>query len=148
MRRAGSAAHCGTMIRGQGIPLKIDTMENPVIETEPLARTGFLLLIRSSLTPRTLVALAALAAMLVMAPFGVALGVHHQLAAADHDGHQHSDFDLCQWVQHHLTTSFTLLAFEVVDRWPRPLDRPDLSSVLLPRDVTVPLASPRGPPLS
>jgi hypothetical protein len=37
----------------------------------------------------------------VMAPFSTALAVHHELAAADHDGHEHSDNDLCQWVQYH-----------------------------------------------
>lgn len=38
--------------------------------------------------------------LLVLAPFAVALDVHHELAAADADGHEHSDTDLCQWVQH------------------------------------------------
>jgi hypothetical protein len=41
------------------------------------------------------------AAVLTMAPFAVALEIHHDLAAADHDGHEHSDTDLCQWVQFH-----------------------------------------------
>ena len=36
-----------------------------------------------------------------MAPFAAALEIHHELAAADHDGHEHSDTDLCQWVQYH-----------------------------------------------
>jgi hypothetical protein len=39
--------------------------------------------------------------LLAIAPFAVALDVHHELAAADADGHEHSDTDLCQWVQHH-----------------------------------------------
>lgn len=39
--------------------------------------------------------------VLAIAPFAVAQDVHHELAAADHDGHEHSDTDLCQWVQHH-----------------------------------------------
>ena len=43
--------------------------------------------------------------MLVIAPFAVAQDVHHELAAADHDGHEHSDTDLCQWVQHHTAGS-------------------------------------------
>jgi len=47
-------------------------------------------------------------ALLGLAPFAVALEVHHELAAADTDGHQHSDNDLCQWVQHH--TGSSLLA--------------------------------------
>ena len=32
-------------------------------------------------------------------PFASALEVHHIFAEVDHDGHEHSDFDLCQWVQ-------------------------------------------------
>jgi hypothetical protein len=43
--------------------------------------------------------------LLVMAPFAVALEIHHALAAADHDGHEHSDTDLCEWVQHHTAGS-------------------------------------------
>jgi hypothetical protein len=39
--------------------------------------------------------------LLAMAPFAAALEIHHELAAADHDGHEHSDTDLCQWVQYH-----------------------------------------------
>jgi hypothetical protein len=39
--------------------------------------------------------------LLVIALFSAALAVHHDLAAADHDGHEHSDTDLCQWVQCH-----------------------------------------------
>jgi hypothetical protein len=39
--------------------------------------------------------------LVVIAPFSTALAVHHELAAADHDGHEHSETDLCQWVQYH-----------------------------------------------
>lgn len=39
--------------------------------------------------------------LVTIAPFSTALAVHHDLAAADHDGHEHSDTDLCQWVQYH-----------------------------------------------
>jgi len=46
--------------------------------------------------------------LLTIAPFAVALDVHHELAAADTDGHQHSDTDLCQWVQHHTSGSIDL----------------------------------------
>ncbi|MES4785772.1 MAG: hypothetical protein C4294_08095, partial [Nitrospiraceae bacterium] len=45
--------------------------------------------------------LALVALLLTLAPFAAALEVHHALAAADQDGHEHSDSDLCQWVQHH-----------------------------------------------
>ena len=43
--------------------------------------------------------------LLVLAPFAAAQDIHHELAAADADGHEHSDTDLCQWVQHHTSGS-------------------------------------------
>lgn len=46
--------------------------------------------------------------LLALAPFAVAQDVHHELAAADTDGHEHSDNDLCQWVQHHTAGSCDL----------------------------------------
>jgi len=51
------------------------------------------------------VALAVILLLLALAPFAVAQDVHHELAAADVDGHEHSDSDLCQWVQHHTSGS-------------------------------------------
>ncbi len=56
---------------------------------------------------RTALPLAVSGVLLGLAPFAVALEVHHELAAADMDGHQHSDTDLCQWVQHHTGSSLT-----------------------------------------
>ena len=85
---------------------------------------------------------------LAMAPLAVALGVHHELAAADHDGHQHSDFDLCQWVQQHASSSFTLQPVIVAEPWRQCLHTTDLYSRLIPSSASVSLASPRGPPLS
>jgi hypothetical protein len=58
----------------------------------------------------SLVALAVAVLLLVLAPFAATLEVHHALAAADCDGHQHSDFDLCQWVQHHAGASLLVSA--------------------------------------
>jgi hypothetical protein len=46
--------------------------------------------------------------LLALAPFAAAQDVHHELAAADTDGHEHSDTDLCQWVQHHTSGSLDL----------------------------------------
>lgn len=46
--------------------------------------------------------------LLAIAPFVVAQDVHHELAAADTDGHEHSDIDLCQWVQHQTAGSIDL----------------------------------------
>lgn len=47
------------------------------------------------------IALAVALLLVVIAPFSTALAIHHELAEADHDGHEHSDTDLCQWVQYH-----------------------------------------------
>lgn len=83
-------------------------------------------------------AVALVGVLLTLAPFAAALEVHHELAAADHDGHEHSDSDLCQWVQHH--TGQSLLC-----------DVPTLVSSIaltvqpLPASVLVLSATPTGP---
>lgn len=46
--------------------------------------------------------------LMALAPFAVAQDVHHELAAVDSDGHEHSENDLCQWVQHHTAGSLDL----------------------------------------
>jgi hypothetical protein len=38
-------------------------------------------------------------------PVAHALEIHHLFAEIDHDTHQHSEFDLCQWVKHHTSNS-------------------------------------------
>ena len=85
--------------------------------------------------------------LLVLAPFAVAQDVHHELAAADHDGHEHSDTDLCQWVQHHTAGSLDigapfLTACELIDLLELPAD-----SALLSFELSTPGPS-RAPPLS
>lgn len=83
--------------------------------------------------------------LLSIAPFAVAQDVHHELAAADHDGHEHSDTDLCQWVKHH-TAGFLdigaplFTAQELVDLLELPAD-----SVLLSFELSTPGPS-RAPP--
>lgn len=58
---------------------------------------------------RSGVALGVVCILLGLAPFAVAQDVHHELAAADtDDGHEHSNTDLCQWVQHHTSGSIDL----------------------------------------
>lgn len=52
--------------------------------------------------------------ILGLAPFAVAQDIHHELAAADSDGHEHSDTDICQWVQHHIAGSVDLDAPHLV----------------------------------
>ena len=54
------------------------------------------------------VSLGLIVLLLALAPFAAAQDVHHELAAADTDGHEHSDTDLCQWVQHHTSGSLDL----------------------------------------
>ena len=94
---------------------------------------------------RDTVALGLVLLLLAFAPFAVAQDVHHELAAADHDGHEHSDTDLCQWVQHHAAGSLDLgaplfTAQELVDLLDLPAD-----SVLLSFELSTPGPS-RAPP--
>jgi hypothetical protein len=85
--------------------------------------------------------------LLTLAPFAVAQDVHHELAAADTDGHEHSDNDLCQWVQHHSSGSVDLggpifSAWELVSQYDVPP-----ASVLLSVEYASSTPS-RAPPLS
>jgi hypothetical protein len=85
--------------------------------------------------------------LLAMAPFAVALEIHHALAAADHDGHEHSDSDLCQWVQAHTANSLQQdgvplqLWLTVVGYRYSPSAIPLAARVMA-------VGSPRGPPVS
>ncbi|HSS30567.1 MAG TPA: hypothetical protein VLL06_06075 [Nitrospiraceae bacterium] len=94
---------------------------------------------------RGTVAIGLVLLLLAIAPFAVAQDVHHELAAADHDGHEHSDTDLCQWVQHHTAGSLDdgsplLTAQKLVDLLDLPVD-----SVLLSVELSTPGPS-RAPP--
>ena len=84
---------------------------------------------------RGTVAIGLVLLLLAFAPFALAQDVHHELAAADHDGHEHSDTDLCQWVQHHTAGSLDvgaplLTAQGFVDLLELPADSALLSSEL------------------
>ena len=46
--------------------------------------------------------------LLCQAPLSLALEIHHVFAEVDRDGHEHSDFDLCQWVQQHTSGSLVM----------------------------------------
>jgi hypothetical protein len=94
---------------------------------------------------RSTVATGLVLLLLTIAPFAVAQDVHHELAAADHDGHEHSDTDLCQWVKHHTAGSLDVgaplfTARELVDLLELPAD-----SALLSFDLSMPGPS-RAPP--
>lgn len=94
---------------------------------------------------RACLALALTLMLVTLAPFAAALEIHHALAAADHDGHEHSDTDLCQWVQHH-TISSLLLALPSVSasvtiglhEWPH--------STLVPSTQLLTTGPSRAPP--
>ena len=94
---------------------------------------------------RGTVALGLVLLLLAFAPFAAAQDVHHELAAADHDGHEHSDTDLCQWVKHHTAGSLDVdvpffTAQELVDLLEFPTD-----FVLLSSELSTPGPS-RAPP--
>jgi hypothetical protein len=84
--------------------------------------------------------------LLAIAPFAVAQDVHHELAAADHDGHEHSDIDLCQWVQHHTAGSLEDGAPLFTDQELVALLELPADSVLLSFELSTPGPS-RAPPL-
>ena len=99
-----------------------------------------------SISLRAVASIGLMLLLLAIAPFAVAQDVHHELAAADHDGHEHSDTDLCQWVQHHTAGSLDigaplLTACELIDLLELPSD-----SVLLSFELPTPGPS-RAPPL-
>ena len=102
-------------------------------------------ILRLSCLLRGTVAIGLVLLLLAIAPFAVAQDVHHELAAADHDGHEHSDTDLCQWVQHHTTGSLDVgvplfTAQKLVGLLELPAD-----SVLLSFELSTPGPS-RAPP--
>ena len=85
--------------------------------------------------------------LLAIAPFAVAQDVHHELAAADHDGHEHSDTDLCQWVKHHTAGSLDVGApFLIAQRFVDLLELP-ADSILLSFELST-LGPSRAPPCS
>ena len=88
----------------------------------------------------SVVALLLACMLLTMAPFAAALEIHH-------DGHEHSDTDLCQWVQYHTGHS---LAGDVpapcaflADAPPQSVRAPILISQSLPAS-----RASRAPPLT
>jgi len=85
--------------------------------------------------------------LLAIAPFAVAQDVHHELAAADTDGHEHSDTDICQWVQHHTAGSLDVdVSHLSVCDLVRNQD-PPVESVLLSVDLSD-VGPSRAPPCS
>jgi hypothetical protein len=85
--------------------------------------------------------------LLALGPFAGALEIHHQLAAADQDGHQHSETDLCQWVQHH-TGSSLQIEVPAVESPAAPSEHEFLFSAILPSASLIDAGPSRAPPLS
>ena len=83
--------------------------------------------------------------LLSLAPFAAAQDVHHELAAADHDGHEHSDTDLCQWVQHHTSGSIDIATPLLSAGGLVRLHIPPLESALLSVDLSS-VGPSRAPP--
>src|SRR5215216_4277998 len=82
-----------------------------------------------------------------LAPFAVAQDVHHELAAADTDGHQHSDTDLCQWVQHNTAGSLDCHATQLAACGLVRPHAPPVESVVLSVDLSH-VGPSRAPPRS
>ena len=85
---------------------------------------------------------------LVMVPYGSALAVHHDFAEVDHDAHEHSEFDLCKWVEQHASSSFTVQPMVVEAPFSLTILQNDLLSAVHPSSFSLSNASPRAPPLS
>jgi hypothetical protein len=77
--------------------------------------------------------------------FAHTLEIHHLFADVDHDGHQHSDFDLCQWIQHHTSNSLVWDA-PGFSHWSVVVDFLSLDREKTYPSLTLPLGNPRGPP--
>lgn len=93
-----------------------------------------------------LLAVALAAVLLALAPFAAALEIHHELAAADQDGHEHSDTDLCQWVQHHTGSSLSIAApVAQVCAAPLVFHYPEPAELISARIAS--LSSSRAPPV-
>jgi hypothetical protein len=121
---------------------KLDNIFRGLIEARTVSRPLFCHLRRRAPAVALLMALM----LLGLAPLGATLELHHLLAAADADGHQHSDADLCQWVQAHTASSavstLPVLAVGAATgshEWPSPISHKS-AHALAP-------TAPRGPPL-
>jgi hypothetical protein len=108
-------------------------------------------MIRSKLSPTSpfSVGLALTLGLVLLSsiPFAHTLEIHHLFADVDHDGHQHSDFDLCQWIQHHTSNSLIWDA-PGLSHWSVVVGFLSLDREKIYLSLTLPLGNPRGPPVS
>lgn len=84
---------------------------------------------------------------LCLLPFAGALEVHHIFAEVDHDGHEHSDFDLCQWVQVHGSGSVDLDQADIGIPFKIDQEQWHTTEIILSSIASTSHES-RGPPLS
>ena len=76
-----------------------------------------------------------------------ALEIHHIFAEVDHDGHQHSDFDLCKWVQQHTSGSLAIEFLAIETPFNIEIEHPSAPEVLYSSQI-VRVGGSRAPPLS
>ena len=97
---------------------------------------------------RSTIAVVVAFVFLCLLPFSGALEIHHLFAEVDHDGHEHSDFDLCKWVQQHSSESLVLEVPSIEEFRLDPVrrNRPPISRVVSLFDYSV--SAPRAPPFS
>lgn len=85
--------------------------------------------------------------LLIEMPFFSVLGVEHVLANAEPDGHAHSEFDLCDWLQIQTTGSLTfhvdLLSQVVLGLRDNVLQ----ATVVIDKQPSISSSPPRAPPL-
>lgn len=83
---------------------------------------------------------------LTMLPFAGALEIHHIFSEVDHDAHEHTEFDLCQWVQQHGNGLFEFQE-PVLDRWPLDDAHKNIDhETVLVSFLGLSIHSPRPPP--
>ena len=85
--------------------------------------------------------------LLIEMPFFSVLGVEHVLANAEPDGHAHSEFDLCDWLQIQTTGSLT---FHIGLSSPVLIGTSDKvlqGTVVFNKQPSISSSPPRAPPL-
>ncbi|GJL55081.1 MAG: hypothetical protein NPIRA02_22130 [Nitrospirales bacterium] len=84
--------------------------------------------------------------LLIELPFFSVLGVEHVLANAEPDGHAHSDFDLCDWLQIQTTGSLTFHIDLLSPVFIGLSDKILQGTVVFNKQLSIPSSPPRAPP--
>src|SRR5205823_10180632 len=83
--------------------------------------------------------------LVVFPPLVGVLELHHSLGDGDQDGHQHSAYDLCSWVQSHASSSVAVCVVVWMSQPIAPTPETPYRDRLVPRLLQTDLAA-RGPP--